>query len=843
MITYGFYNSINHDRKYNALQFGSIFDGIVRDGIFMSIGGHFNVVASEGMMVIVDTGRAWFDHTWTLNDAALPLYIPQSEIILDRIDAIVIDVNAEVGQRKNDIIVVKGTPSKEPQRPAMIKTTNHHQYPLAYISVKAGVTSIRTADISITVGTSEAPYVTGILETVNIDNLLAKWEDEWQIFFDAQTEEMDETDAFWKQQWQQWYDDHTTEWTQDFTEWFGEVRDILTDDPAGVLTEHVTNKDNPHEVTASQVHAVSTLPNQGLSNAEKKNAVANIDSVSTLPNQYLSDEKRKNAMANIRGLAIAYVTYTVGNESQKLALLDNPLSLFGNYEGHFPYCIIFADSVGTSPLGGGTSCIYGYTYSGGDYGAQIAIKYGITGSIMIRTEIKNVWTDWSYTYSTANKPTASAVGALPSTTPYALGESIGGAAVNSKALSGFTWDKFGQRFHWQTAGEAATGYFIKIRIESKATWMVSFDLTVYQNYRQRKFMISGYNYSSNNDHWYAPCATLATSNGTTDHPRIGSSVVYFGYDSDDVLFIAIDAGNYTGLTIDNINPGYIQVINDWSGIFKLSLVSSIGGTIQSTQTVYRPYHINEKVNDADTVDGFHANTSQIINTLVTRNASGYIYTNYINSNTLASENPTIGQFIVTTANDNFYRKASLAHVKTSLGIDSVNTEITNLKNSVSNGKAQVASAITAKGVTTAADATFATMADNIGKISTGTKNLGFARGGANIYGYAKDGEFTVSFSITDSQWGSAKFASVHISVWLVGSRYEDTITLSGDVTETFTYSQRALVASNMSAGHATYLLTKKNSYSIKFSTDHGNKAGLSWDYNGGAMATIEYGVI
>lgn len=47
------------------------------------------------------------------------------------------------------------------------------------------------------------------------------------------------------------------------------------------------------------------------------------------------------------------------------------------------------------------------------------------------------------------------------------------------------------------------------------------------------------------------------------------------------------------------------------------------------------------------------------------------------------------------------------------------TEVDALKKSVSDGKTEVASAITAKGVTTAADAAFATMATNIGQITTG----------------------------------------------------------------------------------------------------------------------------
>lgn len=50
----------------------------------------------------------------------------------------------------------------------------------------------------------------------------------------------------------------------------------------------------------------------------------------------------------------------------------------------------------------------------------------------------------------------------------------------------------------------------------------------------------------------------------------------------------------------------------------------------------------------------------------------------------------------------------------------VQTQIDNLKKSVSDGKTTVANAITGKGVSTATDASFSTMASNIGKIQTGT---------------------------------------------------------------------------------------------------------------------------
>jgi hypothetical protein len=54
------------------------------------------------------------------------------------------------------------------------------------------------------------------------------------------------------------------------------------------------------------------------------------------------------------------------------------------------------------------------------------------------------------------------------------------------------------------------------------------------------------------------------------------------------------------------------------------------------------------------------------NTIGRSDANGYAYFNYINSNTSNSENPGVSQVIVTNGGDNFYRKASIAHLTSSL---------------------------------------------------------------------------------------------------------------------------------------------------------------------------------
>lgn len=86
-VTFGFYNSKEGDRRYDAIQMSSIFDGIIQDGILQHVGTAMVVKESEAMIINVGVGRAWFNHTWTLNDALLPLVVPQSEILLNRYDA------------------------------------------------------------------------------------------------------------------------------------------------------------------------------------------------------------------------------------------------------------------------------------------------------------------------------------------------------------------------------------------------------------------------------------------------------------------------------------------------------------------------------------------------------------------------------------------------------------------------------------------------------------------------------------------------------------------------------------------------------------------------------------
>lgn len=248
-VSSGFFNSLNSDRKYNAAQMSAIFDGLIIDGVFASIGTAFAVKAAGGLTVNVGIGKAWFDHTWTVNDSILPMTAPEAEVLLDRIDAVVLEVNGTESVRENTIKFVKGNPSSAPSRPTLTNEGNVHQYPLCYIYRKYGTAVINQADITPMVGTESTPFVTGILQTISLDELLGKWQDELDRFTDARSQEVDDWIAQEESDFTTWFDKMKADLQQeqnvldqwiaseqaDFLAWYNQMKDQLSGDVAGNL--------------------------------------------------------------------------------------------------------------------------------------------------------------------------------------------------------------------------------------------------------------------------------------------------------------------------------------------------------------------------------------------------------------------------------------------------------------------------------------------------------------------------------------------------------------------------------------------------------------------------------
>ena len=254
-VTSGFFNSLNGDRKYNAEQMSAIFDGIINNGVFANIGTAFGVQAATGNSVTVGVGRAWFNSTWIYNDSILPVDLDEAEVILNRYDAVVIEIDRNDAVRAGSIKVVKGTPGSTATKPTLTKSDYLNQYPLVYIYRPAGSTSITQGNIENRVGTSECPYITAILQVTNIDNVVAQWEAQWDEWSDKWPQ--------WEAAWNQWFAEQTGDVSEetatwmaqmksDFEGWFNQLQVLLEGDVAANLTASVVELQERFQTLAEE---------------------------------------------------------------------------------------------------------------------------------------------------------------------------------------------------------------------------------------------------------------------------------------------------------------------------------------------------------------------------------------------------------------------------------------------------------------------------------------------------------------------------------------------------------------------------------------------------------------
>ena len=154
-IEYGFFNSIEGDRVYDADQISNIYEGLFTNGVIKGLGGEMYVCPGGGMTVRVMTGKCIIENKWLKIgsdlDCTLTLTGGESQ---DRIDLIVACLLEK--ERKMEIRVIKGTAAASPVEP------------------KVGLPHVKLARINVLAGVSELVEddILDAREYVSVDNLL-----------------------------------------------------------------------------------------------------------------------------------------------------------------------------------------------------------------------------------------------------------------------------------------------------------------------------------------------------------------------------------------------------------------------------------------------------------------------------------------------------------------------------------------------------------------------------------------------------------------------------------------------------------------------------------------------
>ena len=176
-ISYGFFNSVNGDRTYNADDISNYFLKLISNGVFATPSNAMQVQESDGMTVQVSAGWGFINCKWINNDAPYLLTLDAADVVLNRVDRIVLRLNATNAARNMEIAIKKGTAASSPQPPALTRVTGAvWELSLARIYVAAGATSITQANITDERSdTSVCGYVTGLIDQIDTTNLFAQY--------------------------------------------------------------------------------------------------------------------------------------------------------------------------------------------------------------------------------------------------------------------------------------------------------------------------------------------------------------------------------------------------------------------------------------------------------------------------------------------------------------------------------------------------------------------------------------------------------------------------------------------------------------------------------------------
>lgn len=172
-VTYGFFNSVNGDRVYNADDMSEYFDGLISNGVFENVGGGLQVVPNTGMNINVNRGRAVINCKWLNNDSVLTLDVTQAHPTLNRYTAVVVRLN--VTDRLMEIATKDGTAAANPTKPEMTNTVTTKELCLAYIYISAGTTTITASNIEDMRASNLCGWVTGVVKQVDTSELFNQY--------------------------------------------------------------------------------------------------------------------------------------------------------------------------------------------------------------------------------------------------------------------------------------------------------------------------------------------------------------------------------------------------------------------------------------------------------------------------------------------------------------------------------------------------------------------------------------------------------------------------------------------------------------------------------------------
>lgn len=250
-----------YDREYMSEFFALYFSSFIGNGVFPNPATGLQVVSNNDMTIILKSGKAWINGYFYENTDNLILNVDVADGVLNRIDRIVLRL--DFLERKIKAVIKKGAFAGTAIAPVLQRDTDAYEIALADILVNKGVISISQANIiDLRLNKDLCGIVHGAIEQVDTTAIFNQYLD----WYNTRKGQYETEMSNMEQQFQ-----------SDFNTWFNSIKDTLSGDTAGnllnLINEHKSNTNNPHNVTAAQIGAVS----QTDFNSHKADDVKHID--------------------------------------------------------------------------------------------------------------------------------------------------------------------------------------------------------------------------------------------------------------------------------------------------------------------------------------------------------------------------------------------------------------------------------------------------------------------------------------------------------------------------------------------------------------------------------------
>lgn len=190
-----FFNAIKngdtYDRVYQAQDFTNYLDKLVGSGVFANPSTSLQVVSSSGMGIIVHPGTAWINGHKINNTTDYNLTLEQSDVVLNRIDRVVVYVDYTT--RTCGIKIKKGTSAVTPTAPNIIRNDTMIEYCLAEIKINKQVSAITQSAITDTRPNNKVcGWVTSLITQVDTSTLFDQWQQAYKEQIEANQKKYDD---------------------------------------------------------------------------------------------------------------------------------------------------------------------------------------------------------------------------------------------------------------------------------------------------------------------------------------------------------------------------------------------------------------------------------------------------------------------------------------------------------------------------------------------------------------------------------------------------------------------------------------------------------------------------